>query len=82
MRCVETMTSIAVKQQIFIKKPLLRYIQEFRSDSFASSFIVTHQSCDTLKFTRMDFTFLTSRLSVKPMKNLSEVNETFMVDTL
>jgi hypothetical protein len=80
MRCVGAVTPMVIEHQLFVTNLVLLQPCNFRLDSVVSPFVVTRQSCDTLRFARMDGLFLTSRPRVKPMKDSSEVDEIFRID--
>ena len=80
-RCVRAMKRMAFELQSYVENLVLFGSCDFRPDSSNSLFVVTRQSWDRLRFARMDDLFLTGRPRVKPMKDLSEIDETFRVCT-
>ena len=80
-RCVGAITHMAFKLQPCDESLVLFGSCDFRSDCADSAFVGTRQNRDTLRFARMDDLFLTGRPRVKPVKELSEIGETFRVRT-
>jgi hypothetical protein len=68
---------MAIKHQPNVENLLLFRSCDFELDCADR----IRQSWDTLRFARMDSLFLTSRPRVKPMKDLSKLDETYRVCT-
>jgi hypothetical protein len=71
MRCVGAVTPMGVEHRLFVENLVMLQPCDFRLDSIVCPFVVTRQSCDTLRFARLDNLFFTCRPRVKPMKDSS-----------
>jgi hypothetical protein len=80
-RCVGAMTPIAIEQQLCIWNLVLLKPCDFLVGLTDSSFMVTRQSWGTLRCARLDSLFWNSHLTVRPMKDLWQVDAIFRVDT-
>jgi hypothetical protein len=54
MRCVGAVTPIVIEHRLFVANLVLLQPCDFRSDPVVSPSVVTRQSCNTLRFSRMD----------------------------
>jgi hypothetical protein len=79
--CVRVITHIDIERQLSVVNLVLLKPCDFSQDSVVSPFVVIRQSWDILRFARTDGLFLTSRPRVKPIKDLSQIDETFTVYT-
>jgi hypothetical protein len=66
---------------MFVKNLVLLDCCDFSLVSLNGSLGVVRQSCDTLRFARMDDFVFTNRPGVKPTKDSSQIVETSRVDT-